>query len=47
MNTILITGGTGFIGSHCCIELINDGSFHVLVLDNYANSNRGLMIHFL
>lgn len=34
---ILVTGGTGYIGSHACVELINAG-YEVLVLDNFSNS---------
>lgn len=37
MQTILVTGGTGYIGSHTVVELINDG-FRVLIADNLANS---------
>ncbi|SNS00937.1 UDP-galactose 4-epimerase [Methylobacillus rhizosphaerae] len=34
---ILVTGGTGYIGSHACVELINAG-YDVVVLDNFSNS---------
>ena len=34
---ILVTGGTGFIGSHTCIELINAG-YDVVIADNLYNS---------
>ncbi|MCB5183707.1 UDP-glucose 4-epimerase GalE [Methylobacillus gramineus] len=34
---ILVTGGTGYIGSHACVELIQAG-YEVLVLDNFSNS---------
>ena len=34
---ILVTGGTGYIGSHTCVELLNNG-FEVVVLDNFSNS---------
>lgn len=36
-QTILVTGGTGFIGSHTCVELLNNG-FEVIVVDNLSNS---------
>ena len=36
-KTILVTGGTGFIGSHTCVELIERG-YDVAVLDNLSNS---------
>jgi len=35
---ILVTGGTGYIGSHTVVELINSG-FDVLIADNLSNSN--------
>lgn len=38
MATILVTGGTGYIGSHTCVELIEAGH-EVVVLDNLYNSN--------
>lgn len=34
---ILITGGTGYIGSHTTVELMQAG-FDVLIVDNYSNS---------
>jgi UDP-glucose 4-epimerase len=34
---ILVTGGTGYIGSHTSVELINDG-FEVVIIDNLYNS---------
>ncbi|QST00940.1 UDP-glucose 4-epimerase GalE [Pontibacillus sp. ALD_SL1] len=37
METILVTGGAGFIGSHVCVELIEAG-FRVVVIDNFVNS---------
>ena len=36
-KTILVTGGTGFIGSHTCVALLEAG-YDVLVLDNLSNS---------
>ncbi|WP_283170466.1 UDP-glucose 4-epimerase GalE [Curtanaerobium respiraculi] len=37
MQTILVSGGTGFIGSHTCVELIKAG-YDVVVFDNLSNS---------
>jgi len=37
-KTILVTGGTGYIGSHTCVELIEAG-YQVVVIDNLSNSN--------
>ncbi len=34
---ILVTGGTGYIGSHTCVELLNAG-YDVVVVDNLSNS---------
>lgn len=34
---ILVTGGTGFIGSHTCVELLNAG-YEVVIADNLYNS---------
>lgn len=34
---ILVTGGTGYIGSHTCIELLDSG-YDVVVVDNLSNS---------
>ena len=39
---ILVTGGTGFIGSHTCVELIA-GGYQVLVLDNLSNSRETVL----
>ena len=36
--TILVTGGVGYIGSHTCIELLNQGH-KVVVVDNLVNSH--------
>lgn len=34
---VLVTGGAGYIGSHTCVELMNDG-YDVVVVDNLSNS---------
>lgn len=36
-ETVLVTGGAGYIGSHCVISLLEAG-FEVIALDNFANS---------
>ena len=38
MDRILVTGGTGYIGSHTVVELQQSG-FEVIVVDNLVNSN--------
>lgn len=35
---ILVTGGTGYIGSHTCVELQQKG-YEVIIVDNLSNSN--------
>ncbi len=39
---ILVTGGTGFIGSHTCVALL-DAGFDVAVLDNLCNSEASVI----
>jgi len=38
MKKIIVTGGTGYIGSHTVVELIKS-SFKIVILDNLSNSN--------
>ncbi len=38
MDKILVTGGTGYIGSHTAVELIESG-FEVVIVDNLSNSS--------
>src|SRR5512136_2246508 len=35
---ILVTGGTGYIGSHTAVELIEEG-FEIIIIDNLYNSD--------
>ncbi len=42
MQTVMVTGGTGYIGSHTAVELINEG-FRVLIADNLSNSEAGVL----
>lgn len=37
-SKIIITGGTGYIGSHTAVEFINEG-FEVVIVDNLSNSD--------
>lgn len=41
-QTILVTGGTGFIGSHTTVELQNAG-YRVVIVDNLSNSQAGVV----
>ena len=43
--TVLVTGGAGFIGSHCVVELVKAG-FECIVLDNFSNSHPGKWYFF-
>ena len=36
---VLVTGGTGYIGSHTCVELLESG-YEVVIIDNLSNSKR-------
>lgn len=38
MARILVTGGTGYIGSHTVVELMQQG-YNVVIVDNLSNSN--------
>lgn len=40
--TVLLTGGTGYIGSHTALVL-HQASYPVLLLDNLGNSNRAVL----
>lgn len=42
MNKVLVTGGTGYIGSHTVIELLNDNQ-DVVIVDNLSNSKIGVV----
>jgi UDP-glucuronate decarboxylase len=46
MKRILVTGGAGFIGSHLCERLLNDGN-DVICLDNYFTGNKENISHLL
>lgn len=36
-KTVFVTGGAGYIGSHCIVELLNAG-YKVVAVDNFVNS---------
>lgn len=38
MSRVLVTGGTGYIGSHTVVELL-DAGYEVVIVDNLSNSN--------
>jgi len=39
MQSIIVTGGAGYIGSHTLIELLNKTNYRVVSVDNFSNSN--------
>ncbi|MDE5834047.1 MAG: UDP-glucose 4-epimerase GalE [Ruminococcus sp.] len=41
MGKILVTGGTGFIGSHTCVELLANG-YEIVIADNLSNSKEAV-----
>ena len=41
-QTILVTGGTGFIGSHTTVEL-QEAGYEVVIIDNLSNSNENVI----
>src|SRR3954468_4577515 len=44
MKKILVTGGAGFLGSHLCTRLIEDGH-HVICLDNFSTGRLDNITH--
>jgi len=41
-KNILVTGGVGYIGSHACVELLNN-NYNVIIIDNLTNSNKNTL----
>ena len=46
MKKILVTGGAGFLGSHLCERLLNEGN-EVICLDNYFTGNKRNIVHLM
>lgn len=46
MKRILVTGGAGFIGSHLCERLLNEGN-EVTCLDNFFTGKKQKIVHLL
>jgi len=39
MKNVIVTGGAGYIGTHTCIELLNNG-YQPIIFDNFCNSSK-------
>ncbi len=46
MKKILVTGGAGFIGSHLCERLLNDGN-EVICVDNFFTGSKENVVHLM
>ena len=46
MKRILVTGGAGFIGSHLCERLLDEGN-DVIALDNYFTGSKSNILHLI
>jgi UDP-glucuronate decarboxylase len=46
MKKILVTGGAGFVGSHLCTRLVNEGN-DVICLDNYFTGDKRNILHLV
>ncbi len=46
IKRILVTGGAGFLGSHICERLVNDGH-DVICLDNFFTSQKSNVLHLI
>ncbi len=46
MKKILVTGGAGFIGSHLCAKLVNEGN-DVICVDNFFTGSKENILHLM
>jgi UDP-glucuronate decarboxylase len=46
MKQVLVTGGAGFIGSHLCERLLNEG-YGVICMDNYFTGRKRNIVHLM
>ena len=40
---LLVTGGTGFIGSHTIVKLLESEDYDVIAIDNFSNSSKEVL----
>lgn len=46
MKTVLVTGGAGFLGSHLCEKLLNQGNA-VICVDNFFTGSKKNIAHLM
>ena len=46
METVLVTGGCGYIGSHTCVCLVKKG-FNIVIIDSLVNSYKSSYLKIL
>jgi UDP-glucose 4-epimerase len=39
-QSIIVTGGAGYIGSHTIVELLQQTNYNIVSIDNFSNSNK-------
>ena len=42
MRNVFITGGAGYVGSHCVVSLVKNG-YTPIILDNFSNSHHSVI----
>ena len=43
---VLVTGGVGYVGSHCVVKILEAG-YNVVVMDNLSNADIGQSTYLL